>query len=119
MKAARVGIIGIGQSEFKARRDDANYPELGREGVALELKDAGRELSDIEAVVYSLAPDALLGIGNAERLGVDAVGARNKRFLRINTGGATGISSVAAAYYHVASGACDVVLTAGADKVGE
>ncbi len=26
---------------------------------------------------------------------------------------------VSAAYYHIASGACDVVLTAGADKVGE
>jgi acetyl-CoA C-acetyltransferase len=61
----------------------------------------------------------MIGIGNAERLGVDAVGGRRKRFLRINTGGSTGISSVAAAYYHVASGLCDVVLTAGADKVGE
>ena len=33
----------------------------------------------------------------AERLGVDAVGGRRKRVLRINTGGSTGISSVAAA----------------------
>jgi acetyl-CoA C-acetyltransferase len=83
------------------------------------LKDAGRGLDDMEAVVYSLAPDALLGIGNAERLGVDAVGARNKRFMRINTGGATGLSSVAVAHSHVASGACDIVLAAGGDKVGE
>ena len=82
MKPTRVGIIGIGQSEFKPRRDDANYTELVREGVTLALKNAGRELKDMEAVVYSLAPDALLGIGNAERLGVDAVGARNKRFMR-------------------------------------
>ena len=119
MTNARVGIIGIGQSEFKARREDANYPELVREAVALALKNAGRELDDIEAVVYSLAPDALLGIGNAERLGVDAVGARNKRFMRINTGGATGLSSVAVAHSHVASGACDIVLAAGGDKVGE
>ena len=119
MKNARVGIIGIGQSEFKARREDANYPELVREGVVLALKDAGRGLDDMEAVVYSLAPDALLGIGNAERLGVDAVGARNKRFMRINTGGATGLSSVAVAHSHVASGACDIVLAAGGDKVGE
>jgi acetyl-CoA C-acetyltransferase len=119
MKNARVGIIGIGQSEFKARREDANYPELVREAVALALKNAGRELDDMEAVVYSLAPDALLGIGNAERLGVDAVGARNKRFMRINTGGATGLSSVAVAHSHVASGACDIVLAAGGDKVGE
>ncbi len=117
--SARVGIIGIGQSNFQARRDDASYPDLVREAVALAMKDAGLGFDEIEAVVYSLSPDAMVGIGNAERLGVDAVGARNKRFLRINTGGATGISSVAAAWTHVAAGACDVVLTAGADKVGE
>ena len=119
MNNARVGIIGIGQSAFTARRDDASYPDLVREAVALAMNDAKLELDDIQAVVYSLSPDAMVGIGNAERAGVHAVGARNKRFLRINTGGATGISSVAAAYYHVASGVCDVVLTAGADKVGE
>jgi acetyl-CoA C-acetyltransferase len=119
MNNPRVGIIGIGQSEFRARRDDASYPDLVREAVALAINDANLAFDDIEAVVYSLSPDAMVGIGNAERLGVDAVGARNKRFLRINTGGATGISSVAAAYYHIAAGACDVVLTAGADKVGE
>lgn len=119
MKAPRVGIIGIGQSDFKSRREDANYPELVREAVALALTDAGRSLEEVEAVVYSLAPDALLGIGNAERLGVDAVGARNKRFMRINTGGSTGISSVAAAHSHIAAGVCELVLVAGADKVGE
>lgn len=119
MTAARVGIIGIGQSDFKARRDDANYPELVREGVTRALEDAKRELSDMQAVVYSLAPDALLGIGNAERLGVDAVGARNKPFMRVNTGGATGLSSVAVGHAHVACGACDLVLVAGGDKVGE
>ncbi|WP_378941646.1 thiolase family protein [Mesorhizobium sp. ANAO-SY3R2] len=119
MKQPRIGIIGIGQSAFKARRDDASYPDLVREAVNLALADAALDLDDIEAVVYSLSPDAMVGIGNAERLGVDAVGARSKRFLRINTGGATGISSIAAAYYHIAAGACDVVLTAGADKVGE
>jgi acetyl-CoA C-acetyltransferase len=119
MTAPRVGIIGVGQSAFQAKRDDANYTELVREAVVLALKDCGLALEEIEAVVYSLSPDTMVGIGNAERLGVDAVGARNKRFLRINTGGATGISSIIAAYYHVASGACDVVMTAGADKVGE
>ncbi len=115
----RVGIIGIGQSNFQPRRDDASYPDLVREAVVLAMQDAKLDFDEIEAVVYSLSPDAMVGIGNAERLGVDAVGARNKRFLRINTGGATGISSVATAWTHVAAGACDVVLTAGADKVGE
>jgi acetyl-CoA C-acetyltransferase len=119
MSSDRVGIIGIGQSEFRSRRDDASYPDLVREGVSRAMADAGLELDAIQAVVYSLSPDAMVGIGNAERLGVDAVGGRNKPFLRINTGGATGISSVAAAYYHVASGMFDVVMTAGADKIGE
>lgn len=119
MTRDRVGIIGIGQSPFAARRPDANYPDLVREAVVTAMADAKLDFDAIEAVVYSLSPDAMIGIGNAERLGVDAVGGRGKRFLRINTGGATGISSVSAAYYHVASGACDVVLTAGADKVGE
>ena len=119
MSNDRVGIIGIGQSAFRARRDDANYPELVREAVVLAMHDAKLDFDAIEGVVYSLSPDAMIGIGNAERLGVDAVGARGKPFLRINTGGATGISAVAAAYYHVASGMFDVVLTAGADKVGE
>lgn len=119
MKVPRVGIVGIGQSEFKAKRPDANYTELVREAVTLCMNDAKMELSQIDAVVYSLAPDALLGIGNAERLGVDAVGARNKRFMRINTGGSTGLSALAAAHSHIAAGACEVVLVAGADKIGE
>jgi acetyl-CoA C-acetyltransferase len=119
MKVPRVGIVGIGQSQFKAKRPDANYTELVREAVTLCLNDAKLELDQIDAVVYSLAPDALLGIGNAERLGVDAVGARNKRFMRINTGGSTGLSALAAAHSHIAAGACEVVLVAGADKVGE
>ncbi len=119
MSGDRVGIIGIGQSAFRARRDDANYPELVREAVVLAMLDARLDFDAVEAVVYSLSPDAMIGIGNAERLGVDAVGGRLKPFLRINNGGATGISSAAAAYYHVASGMYDVVLTAGADKVGE
>jgi acetyl-CoA C-acetyltransferase len=119
MNTPRVGIIGIGQSNFTARRNDASYPDLVREAVVLALNDAGLTLDDIETVVYSLSPDSMVGIGNAERIGVDAVGARNKRFLRINTGGATGISSIISAYYHVAAGVCDVALTAGADKVGE
>ena len=93
----RVGIIGIGQSAFQARRNDASYPDLVREAVTLAMNDAKLEFDGIDAVVYSLSPDAMVGIGNAERLGIDAVGARNKRFLRINTGGATGLSSVAAA----------------------
>ena len=115
-KIPRVGIIGIGQSDFKAKRQDANYAELVREAVILAMADSKREIDDIEAIVYSAAPDALLGIGNVERQGIDAVSARNKRFMRINTGGSTGISALAAAHSHILAGACDVALVAGDRK---
>ena len=118
-KIPRVGIIGIGQSDFKAKRQDANYAELVREAVILAMADSKREIGDIEAIVYSAAPDALLGIGNVERQGIDAVSARNKRFMRINTGGSTGLSALAAAHSHILAGACDIALVAGADKIGE
>ena len=39
--------------------------------------------------------------------------------MRVNTGGSTGISAVQVGFYHVASGMYDVVLVAGADRVGE
>jgi acetyl-CoA C-acetyltransferase len=50
------------------------------EAVSLALNDAHLDMNAIDGVVNSLAPDALPGIGNAERLAVDAVGAVNKRF---------------------------------------
>jgi acetyl-CoA C-acetyltransferase len=50
---------------------------------------------------------------------VDAIGARGKPFMRVNTGGSTGISAVQVGFYHVASGMFDAVLVAGADRVGE
>jgi len=37
MTSERVGIIGIGQSAFTARRDDASYPDLVREAVVITM----------------------------------------------------------------------------------
>src|SRR5260221_7050467 len=108
MSPPRIGIIGIGQSAFQPRRDDASYPDLVREAVALAMGDAGVDFGAIEAVVYSFSPDPMGGIGHAERIGVDAGGGAHKPFLRVKTGGATGISRVAAAHYHIASGNCGV-----------
>ena len=119
MELRKVAIIGFGQSKFQYRRDDASYAELVQEAVLSTMEDAGTSIDDIEAVVFSLAPDSLIGVGSAERWCVDAIGASNKPFMRINTGGSTGISSVQAGYYHIASGLYDCVLVAGADKVGE
>ncbi|MFL5251333.1 MAG: hypothetical protein ACJ8AI_00260 [Rhodopila sp.] len=55
MSTECVGIIGIGQPEFRSRRDDAGYPDLVREGVARALKDAKLDFDAIQAVVYSFS----------------------------------------------------------------
>ena len=114
-----VGIIGTGQSAFTKSRSDVTYPELVREGVELALADAGVTMADVGAVVFPLAPDALIGVGNGERWCVEALGAQGKPFMRVNTGGATGLTAVVAGDLHVASGLFDVVLVAGADRVLE
>lgn len=114
-----VGIIGVGQTAFQKTRTDVTYPELVREGALLALEDAGLTMSDIGAVVVPLAPDALIGIGNGERWCIEALGAQGKPVMRVNTGGATGLTAVQAAYMHVASGMFDAVLVAGADRVSE
>ena len=114
-----VGIIGVGQTDYVTRRTDVTFPELVREGADLALADAGITMKDVEAVVFPLAPDALIGVGNGERWCVEVLGATGKPFMRVNNGGATGMSAVLAAWTHVASGMFDVVLVAGADRVSE
>jgi acetyl-CoA C-acetyltransferase len=115
----RVAIVGIGQTEHCFRREDVTYPELAREAVTRALQHAALEVRDIEAAVLALAPDALMGVAHAERWVADALGVAGKPFMRVNTGGSTGITTTHAAFYHVASGMFDCVLAAGADRVGE
>lgn len=114
-----VGIIGTGQTQFVKTRTDVTYPELVREGADLALADAGLTMADVDAVVFPLAPDALIGVSNGERWCIEALGAQGKPFMRVNTGGATGLTAVQAGYIHVASGMFDVVLVPGADRVSE
>ena len=114
-----VGIAGFGQSNFVTTRTDVTFPELVKEGADLTLADAGISIDDVDAVVYPLAPDALIGVNNGERWVIDALGAAGKPFMRVNNGGATGMSAVLAAWTHIASGMFDVILVAGADRVSE
>lgn len=115
-----VAVIGTGQTRYQHHYADVTQPELLRRAVLAALEDARLTLDEIDAVVYSMAPDALIGVMHAERWVADAAGAIGGRpMLRINTGGATGLSAVQAGYDHVASGLFDTVLVCGADRVGE
>lgn len=114
-----VGIIGFGQTPHVSSRQDVTFPELVKEGADLTLAAADIGLDAIEAVVFPLAPDALVGVSSGERWCVDALGAAGKPFMRVNNGGATGMSAVLTAWTHIAAGMFDVVLIAGADRVSE
>ena len=114
-----VAIIGVGQTNYTTLRKDVTYPELVFEAVAKALVDANMTIDEVEAVAFSLAPSSLIGVDAVERWCIDAVGARNKPFLRVNTGGATGGSAAQAGYFHIASGLFNTVLVVGAEKQGD
>jgi acetyl-CoA C-acetyltransferase len=114
-----VAVVGVGQTPYRHHYEEKTQPELVREAAASALADAGLTLADVDAVVYSMAPDALIGVMHAERWVTDAAGAAGKPMLRVNTGGSTGLTSVQVGFDHVASGLCECVLVVGADRVGE
>ncbi len=114
-----VAIVGVGQTAYRTHRPDRTLRELAQESARAALDMAQLTFDDVDAVVFSLAPETLVGIHAAERWCVDAVGASGKPFLRVHTGGATGGSAAQAGYFHIASGMHDVVLVVGADKVAE
>lgn len=113
-----VAIVGIGQTKYSGLTDQS-YPELVREGTKAVLEDAQTDVDKIDAVVVSMAPDAIIGVAHGERWIVDACGAAGKPMIRVHTGGSTGISAVQVAAYHIASGVYDTVMVVGADRVGE
>jgi acetyl-CoA C-acetyltransferase len=115
----KVAAIGVGQTPFGPTKDAPTYVEMLQRAADAALTAADTSIDDIDAVVLALAPESLMGVNHAERWCVDYIGGRAKPVMRIQTGGATGLSAVAAGYQHVASGVYDRVLVVGADRVRE
>ena len=117
--ARRVAIVGTGQTKYVTKRFDCSAPDMVYEATSRALDDAGLKVKDIDAVVFGLAPESLDGINSMDKWCADAAGARNKPFMRVSTGGATGGSTALAAAHHVSSGLFDVVLAVAMERVGE
>ena len=49
----RVAIVGIGQTDFKYRRDDVSFAEMCTEAVKPALEDAGITHRDVDATLMS------------------------------------------------------------------
>ncbi|MEA2201412.1 MAG: acetyl-CoA C-acetyltransferase [Solirubrobacteraceae bacterium] len=114
-----VAAIGVGQTRFGPTRDAATYVELLHQAASAALESSSLGIDDIDAIVLALAPESLMGVNHAERWCTDVIGGRMKPVLRIQTGGATGLSAVQAGYHHIASGMFERVLVVGADRVRE
>jgi acetyl-CoA C-acetyltransferase len=112
-------IVGIGQTNFKKRRDDVSIAGLLREAVDRALADAELNLSDIDAVVIGKAPDAFEGIVMPEIFLADALGATGKPLLRVHTAGSVGGSTVVVAAHHVITGIHGTVLAVAWEKQSE
>ncbi|HEV2369194.1 MAG TPA: thiolase domain-containing protein, partial [Acidimicrobiales bacterium] len=115
----RCGVVGVGQTNFKKRRDDVSIPGLLREAIDRALEDAELSIKDIDAVVIGKAPDAFEGIVQPEIFLADAVGAANKPLLRVHTAGSVGGSTFVVGAHHVITGIHDRVLAVAWEKQSE
>lgn len=114
-----VAAVGAGQTPFGPTHAAGTYVEMLHESSLAALEACGLSMDDIDAVVLALAPEALMGVNHAERWCTDVIGGRLKPVMRIQTGGATGLSAIQAGYHHIACGMYDRVLVVGADRVRE
>lgn len=112
----RVAVIGAGLTLFRRRMLETSQ-ELAWEAAKSALDEANLELSDIDCVVIGSAPDAFDGVHmKGEYLSHGAGGIR-KMSSRVFVGGATGVMSAIAGFYHVASGLCQKVLVVDEEKM--
>ncbi|MCS6806836.1 MAG: thiolase family protein [Acidobacteriota bacterium] len=113
-----VAIIASGQTNHTSRRKDVNIPEMIREAVDRALTDAELTIDDIDAVVIGNM-EHFEGINLSDMWASEGSGAVMKPCMKIATGGTTGTSVAAGAYYHCASGLFDTVLAIGWEKLSE
>src|SRR5450756_1020306 len=108
----RVGVIGVGQTHHAAKRLDASGVELIAEAVTRALDDAELTIDQIDAVVIGNM-DHFENINYVDMWATDGLGSFMKPVFKVTTGGTTGTTVGAAAYYSAASGLFDVVLAVG------
>ncbi|CAH1655236.1 MULTISPECIES: thiolase family protein [unclassified Chelatococcus] len=114
MKSA--AIIGVGQTGYRRSHPDKSSRELIWQAARLALEDAGVGIDGIDVILAGVAPDGLSGENSVERTGMLG---RRKPFLRVNTGGVTGSSTVFAALSYINSGRAKAVLVVGLERMGQ
>jgi acetyl-CoA C-acetyltransferase len=111
----RVAIVGIGQTEHQYMRPDVNHEEMIHEAVERALQDAEMNIHEIDTVLMTNM-DLFEGHYLADAMSVDGAGMYGRPGFKLNTGGTSGGTAVAAAWHHIASGVFETVLVIGWQK---
>ncbi len=107
----KAAVIGMGCSKF-GERFDCSLEDLMVEAVTEALADAGMELSDIDAFWFGTYSSGLAGDTLSNRLKI-----QYKPVTRLENKCCTGTDAFRNACYAVASGACNVAMAIGAEKL--
>ncbi|MDD5748149.1 MAG: hypothetical protein PHP64_03730 [Actinomycetota bacterium] len=114
-----VAIIGVGYTPvFVSKRKDVNIAEMISECVEAVFRNTGLNPDDIDAYAFGNM-QTFEGLNHPHLWVADHIRAIGKPVMRIATGGTTGMSTLHAAYYHVASGIHDVVMAVSWEKQSE
>lgn len=111
----KVAIVGMGCSRF-GERWDAGTPELLAEAFEEALADAGLERRQINAAWYGSGIDAI-NVGNSSIPVAMALRLEGIPVSRVENMCATATEALRGAAYAVASGAVDIALAIGAEKL--
>ncbi len=111
----KVAILGMGCSKF-GERWDAGTHQLLAEAFDEALADAGIERGQIDAAWYGSALDSV-NVGNSAIPAAVALRLDGIPVTRLENMCATGTEALRGAAYAVASGACDIALAIGAEKL--
>ena len=117
--AEHAAVVGVGQTEFDARRIDVSQVGLIREAAERALEDAEYDWKDIDAVVIGKAPDMFEGVLMPELFLAEALGAAGKPMLRVHTAGSVGGTTALVAASLVQAGIHERVLTVAYEKQSE
>ena len=112
-------VVGVGQTHYRAKREDVSMPGLLREAADRALADAGIGFDDIDAVVVGKAPDLFEGVMMPELYLAEALGAGGKPLLRVHTAGSVGGSTAIVASSLVQAGVHKRVLAVTFEKQSE
>jgi acetyl-CoA C-acetyltransferase len=112
-------VVGVGQTHYRAKREDVSMPGMLREAIDRALADAGMTFADIDAVVVGKAPDLFEGVMMPELFLAESIGAVGKPMLRVHTAGSVGGSTAIVAASLVQSGVHQRVLTVAYEKQSE